>query len=55
MKQKDPNIDLLLSIAQKLKPLLPEVVFLGGCATGLLVTDPAAAAVRTTYDVDRDR
>ena len=52
MKQTDPNIDLLLSVAQKLKPLLREVVFLGGCATGLLVTDPGAAAVRTTYDVD---
>jgi hypothetical protein len=24
----------------------------GGCATGLLITDPGAAAVRRTYDVD---
>ena len=27
-------------------------MFVGGCATGLLVTDPAAADVRPTYDVD---
>lgn len=26
--------------------------FVGGCATGLLVTDVAAAAVRSTQDVD---
>ena len=36
----------------KLVPLLPEVVFVGGCATELLITDPGAAAVRKTYDVD---
>ena len=35
-----------------LQPLLPEIVFVGGCATGLLITDPGAAAVRGTYDVD---
>lgn len=51
-KTKDPNLDLLISVAQKIKPLLPEVVFVGGCASGLLITDPAAAAVRRTYDVD---
>ena len=37
---------------RKLRPLLPEIVFVGGCATGLLVTDPGAAPVRATYDVD---
>lgn len=31
---------------------MPEIVFVGGCATGLLITDPGAAAVRKTYDVD---
>jgi hypothetical protein len=47
-----PNLDLLESAAEKLRPLLPEIVFVGGCATGLLITDPGAAPVRQTYDVD---
>jgi len=47
-----PNLDLLESAAEKLRPLLPEIVFVGGCATGLLITDPGAAPVRRTYDVD---
>lgn len=32
--------------------MLNELVFLGGCATGLLITDPAAGPVKTTADVD---
>jgi len=47
-----PNLDLLEGAAEKLRPLLPEIVFVGGCATGLLITDPGAAPVRQTYDVD---
>ena len=47
-----PNLDLLQQAAEKLRPLLPEIIFVGGCATGLLITDPGAAAVRRTYDVD---
>ncbi len=47
-----PNLELLKMAAEKLRPLLPEIVFVGGCATGLLVTDPGAAPVRATYDVD---
>ena len=39
-------------MAAKLKPLLPEIVFVGGCTTGLLITDPAASPVRATDDVD---
>jgi len=39
-------------MATKLKPLLPEIVFVGGCTTGLLITDPAASPVRATDDVD---
>jgi hypothetical protein len=46
------NLALLEAAVARLKPLLDEIVFVGGCATGLLITDPAAAAVRTTYDVD---
>ena len=47
-----PNLELLKLAAEKLRPVLPEIVFVGGCATGLLVTDPGAAPVRATYDVD---
>jgi hypothetical protein len=47
-----PNLELLEIAAVKLRPLLPEIVFVGGCATGLLITDPGAAALRRTYDVD---
>src|SRR5277367_1092221 len=39
-------------MAARLKPLLPEIVFVGGCTTGLLITDPAASPVRATDDVD---
>ena len=39
-------------MAARLKPLLPEIVFVGGCATWLLITDPAASPVRATDDVD---
>src|SRR2546423_3365043 len=49
---KNPNQALLLSAVEKLAPLLPRIAFVGGCATGLLVTDPGAAPVRTTVDVD---
>jgi hypothetical protein len=47
-----PNLELLEIAAERLRPLLPEVVFVGGCVTGLLVTDSGAAPVRRTYDVD---
>lgn len=48
----NPNLELLELAAEKLRQLLPEIVFVGGCATGLLIDDPAAAPVRGTYDVD---
>ena len=49
---RDTNIERLLAAARLLKPLLDELVFVGGCATGLLITDPAAPSVRPTFDVD---
>jgi hypothetical protein len=49
---QNPNLNLLLETAHRLRPLLDEVVFVGGCTTALLVTDPGAEAVRPTYDVD---
>jgi len=48
----NPNIEILTLAVEKLGPLKDEMVFLGGCATGLLVTDPGAPAVRPTIDVD---
>jgi hypothetical protein len=39
-------------MAERLKRVLPEIVFVGGCTTGLLITDPAASPVRATDDVD---
>jgi hypothetical protein len=47
-----PNLELLELAAERLRQLLPEIVFVGGCATGLLIDDPAAAPVRGTFDVD---
>jgi predicted nucleotidyltransferase len=49
---QNSNAALLLSAAQKLVPLLDQIVFVGGCAAGLLITDPGAAPVRPTIDVD---
>jgi predicted nucleotidyltransferase len=48
----DPNRELLESAADLLRPLLSELVFVGGCATGLLITDPGSGGVRATNDVD---
>jgi hypothetical protein len=49
---RNPNAVLLLSAVEKLVPLLDRIVFVGGCAAGLLINDPAAAPVRPTVDVD---
>ena len=49
---RDTNRQLLVSAARLLRPLLEELVFVGGCATGLLITDKAAPSVRATIDVD---
>jgi hypothetical protein len=49
---RNPNLVRLASAAKKLGPLLDQIVFVGGCVTELLLTDPAAAPVRPTLDVD---
>jgi hypothetical protein len=49
---QNPNAALLLSAVKKLVPLLDEIVFVGGCAAGLLITDQGAAPIRPTVDVD---
>ena len=48
----DPNLQLLETAARLLRPFLDDLVFVGGCATGLLITDPAAGGIRPTIDVD---
>ena len=48
----DPNLELLIQVAEALGELRERVVLVGGCATALLITDPAAADVRATKDVD---
>ncbi len=48
----NPNLQLLTDAARLLEPILGELVFVGGCATALLITDNAAADVRPTFDVD---
>jgi hypothetical protein len=48
----DPNRELFESVVRLLAPILDELVFVGGCTTGILVTDPAAGGIRPTKDVD---
>lgn len=51
-KTNRANIELINTVANRLGPLLDKVVFLGGAATGLLITDTAAPDIRPTLDVD---
>ncbi len=48
----DLNIELLTRVAEALGELRERMTFVGGCATALLITDPAASPVRATQDVD---
>ena len=43
---------MLIAMAQAMGPLCEQVVFVGGCATGLLVDDAELMDVRPTEDVD---
>lgn len=52
MNLQDPNLAKVELVAQVLGPLRDQLVFVGGCAVGLLLTDPSAAPARVTYDVD---
>lgn len=48
----NPNLALLLDMAQAMGSLCEQVVFVGGCATGLLLDDAGLMDVRPTEDVD---
>ncbi len=51
-KSVNPNITIIELAVAQLEELVDEMVFLGGCATGLLITDLAAPPIRVTRDVD---
>ena len=51
-KIKNPNIKILTLAVEQLGDLTHKMVFVGGCATGLLITDQAAPPIRVTVDVD---
>lgn len=51
-KRARTNLAMLEFVARKLEGLKDKLVFLGGCATALLINDPVAPDVRTTLDVD---
>ena len=52
MNAQDPNLAKVELVAHVLGPLRDQLVFVGGCAAGLLLTDQSAAPARVTYDVD---
>ena len=51
-KSQNPNIDIITRAVEQLGELVDDMVFLGGCATGLLITNQAAPPIRQTIDVD---
>jgi hypothetical protein len=48
----NPSLEQLLAAAALLRPMLGDLVFVGGAVTSLLVTDEGAGLPRTTLDVD---
>ncbi|SHN00280.1 hypothetical protein [Rhizobacter sp. OV335] len=52
MNANDPNLIALEKVAMALGELREELVLVGGCSVGLLITDPASPPVRETNDVD---
>jgi predicted nucleotidyltransferase len=52
LNPNDPNVALVEMVAKALGDLNDTMVFVGGCATGLLITDLARPPVRATQDVD---
>ena len=48
----NPNLEMLRVAVKNLDYLTDELVFVGGCTTGLFITDEGAATIRETKDVD---
>lgn len=51
-RAQNPNLEMLVLAVDQLGQLAEEMIFLGGCATGLLITDSASPPIRPTMDVD---
>ena len=51
-RPNDPNLMILELAVSALGELVDGMVFIGGCATDLLITDLAAPVIRATKDVD---
>jgi hypothetical protein len=52
MADTNPNLAILEIVASALGPIRDDVVFVGGCAAGLLLTQTRTEAIRPTEDVD---
>ena len=52
MSASAANLALVATVARRLGELRERMVFVGGAATALLVTDPASPSIRATRDVD---
>lgn len=52
MNPNDPNLKLVEEVADVLGDLMDRLTLVGGCAAGLLITDPAQPRIRATNDVD---
>ena len=52
MHRHHQSIERIVTVARQLGALLDKVVFAGGSATGLLITDPAFPDIRPTIDID---
>jgi hypothetical protein len=48
----DPNRGMVLRVAAWLGPLQEELVLVGGCVAGILITDANFNGIRSTIDVD---
>jgi hypothetical protein len=44
VRTQNPNLEIVEIAAQALGPMCDELVFLGGCATALLITDSAGSS-----------
>ena len=49
---QDPNVQSVELAANALGTIMDELVLVGGCAVGLLITDQARPPTRQTVDVD---
>lgn len=52
MNPEDPNIKMLEGLVEYLDGITDDFVLIGGCATGLLITEPTNGRVRPTTDID---